>query len=196
MILEKLEAFAPIHNFKFGHTRTQIEFFMTSSQQGSEKFCYWQHVLQLRALYLSLLELYSQLLDADVGGRKWWKLESSASFVRRKKKAGIKGKQILLSIEEKKQEAEHHLDVLRTKYAHLDGITEEDILKEDATYWAMRLGKQLAVSRLSRVLGINEGEMSAVLSLPKEQQAQVLNAMHEVLNGAAPLLQPKTEKID
>lgn len=197
-LLEELQDFEPIHDFKFGHTRTQLEYFTTASQQGNEKFAYWQHVLQLRALYLSLTEMQIKLLESDEefrSTRKWWRFESKAQYNIRRLRLTLQREQLRMSVNEKRQEAKSHLEIIRTRYAHLQALDESDILAEDKEYWATRLGRQLAVSHLARVLGIGEGEMSAVMALPQEHRMHAISAMRGVVADAAPMLQPQVEKI-
>lgn len=197
-LLKELQAFGPIHEFKFGHTKTQLEYFTTANQQGNEKFAYWQHILQLRALYLSLTEMQIKLLESDEAlksKRKWWRLESLSKYNIRRYKLLLQRSQLAMSINEKKQEAEQHIEIIETRYAHLQGLDESAILAEDEDYWATRLGRQLAVSHLARVLGIGEGEMSAVMALPEDLRMHAVTAMRGVIAGAAPMLQPQVEKI-
>ena len=195
-LLKELQGFGPIHDFKFGHTRTQLEYFTTANQQGNEKFAYWQHVLQLRALYLSLTEMQIKILESDEAlrsKRKWWRFENKNQYNIRRYKLLLQRNQLSMSINEKKLEAEQHVDIINTRYQHLLELDESAILDEDQEYWAARLGRQLAVSHLARVLGIGEGEMSAVMSLPQEQRMLAIDAMREVVSDAAPLLQPQPE---
>ena len=198
-LLKELQGFGPIHDFKFGHTKTQLEYFTTANQQGNEKFAYWQHVLQLRALYLSLTEMQIKILESDEelrSKRRWWRFESLSQFNIRRYRLLLQRTQLAMSINEKKQEAEQHIEILNTKYAHLKGLDESAILAEDKEYWAARLGRQLAVNHLARVLGIGEGEMSAVMALPQDQRVQALCAMRGVIADAAPMLKPRVEEIN
>jgi hypothetical protein len=184
-LLLKLEQQTPIDEFVFGHTQTQIEYFQTSSQSGNEKWEYWQHILQLRSLHttvreqrVALDELNYELEDA----LSWWPIWSRKKRRRALPRLGIKKDAIKRVIKEKANEIKCHLDVIDRKYSHLKELKEEDILKEESAYWSMRLGRQLGASRLSRVLGISESEVLAVLALPKDQQQKVFGSMTEFLN--------------
>ena len=192
--IKKLEQTA-IGSFKFGHTPMQVEFFQTASQHGSDKWQYWQHILQLKSLHSSLCELkvsYDETLyeiqDAEAFWPFWSKKKRSRSLPRlRLKIAGFQR-----TIEEKAREVDYHLAVIERKYAHLKDIKEEDILKDEASYWTLRLGRQLGASHLSRLLGVSESELLAVFSLPLDQQRQVFDGMRQLLGTAAPIL-PKKE---
>lgn len=56
-ILDQLASLAPLQEFKFGHSPLQLEYFQVSNQMGNEKWEYWQHLVQLRALQSSIEEM-------------------------------------------------------------------------------------------------------------------------------------------
>ena len=184
-LLLKVEQQTPISEFVFGHTKTQIEYFQTSSQSGNEKWEYWQHILQLRSLHSSvreqrvaLDELAYEIDDAS----SWWPIWSQKKRRRSLPRLSLKKESILSVIKEKTNEIRCHLEVIDRKYSHLKNLTEADILNEEGDYWAMRLGRQLGASRLSRLLGLSESEILAVLALPQEQQRKVFVGMNDLLN--------------
>jgi hypothetical protein len=182
--IQKLETATPIRDFKFGHTPLQIECFQTASQQGNEKWEYWQHLLQLKALYSTLCDLkvtYDEISYEIEDSKSFW-----PPWSYKKRKRGLARLQFKLdtiqrSTEEKTREVDYHLAVIEHRYSHLKDLREVDILKEEAPYWSLRLGRQLGASHLSRVLGVSEGELLAVLSLPEEQQHQVFDGMKQML---------------
>ena len=194
--INKLELMTPINSFKFGHTPIQIEYFQTSNQQGNEKWEYWQHILQLRALHASLCEMkvsYDETVYEIDDAKSIWPL-----WTRKKRKRSIPRLQLKLntiqrSIDEKTREVDCHLEVIERRYQHLKTLTEEEIIKDENAYWARRLGRQLGASHLSRLLGVSDGELLAVLSLPQDQQKQVFEGMRQLLGSATPLL-PQTKK--
>jgi len=120
-IIYKLEQDTPIKSFKFGHTPIQIEYFQTSSQQGNEKWEYWQHILQLKALHSALCELkisYNEtnydLKDANTIWPFW-------SYDKRKRsipRIQFKLDSIQKSIDEKTRESEYHIEIIDRKYSH------------------------------------------------------------------------------
>jgi hypothetical protein len=189
--IQKLELMTPISSFKFGHTPLQIEFFQTANQQGNEKWEYWQHILQLRALHTTLCELKIAHDDAvyeQEDANSLWPL-----WTRKKRRRSIPRIQLKLntiqrSIDEKTREVDYHLEVIERRYKHLKALTEDDILSDETSYWATRLGRQLGASHLGRILGVSESELLAVLSLPLEQQRQVFEGMRQLLGAATPLL--------
>ena len=193
-LLEEVERTTPINEFVFGHTQTQIEYFQTSSQQGNEKWEYWQHILQLRTLHstvreqrVSLDELAFEIEDTS----SWWPFWNRARRKRGLPRLLLKKDSIQKTINEKLNEIKCHLEVIDRKYSHLRKLKEEDILTDESDYWAKRLGRQLGASRLSRSLGISEGEVLAVLALPAEQQQQVVREMKELLSASVPMLTNK-----
>ena len=68
---------------------------------------------------------------------------------------------------------------------HIDSPTAIDCDTKDRT------GKESLLS--GRLLGVSDGELLAVLSLPQEQQKQVFEGMRQLLGTATPLL-PQTKK--
>lgn len=194
--IQKLEATTPIRSFKFGHTPMQIEYFQTASQQGDEKWEYWQHILQLKALYSTLCELrvtYDELLYEEKDAIRFWPPWTKEKRYRSLARISFKLDTIQRSIEEKTREVDYHLEVIEHRYSHLKQLKEEDILKDETSYWALRLGRQLGASHLSRLLGVSESELLAVLSLPSEQQRQVFDGMRQMLRATKPLLPQKKE---
>lgn len=192
--IHKLELMTPICSFKFGHTPMQIEYFQTANQQGNEKWEYWQHILQLKALHSSLSELQVsvaevkyELEDATCLWPFWTKKKRERNIPRLQLKLGS----LVRSVEEKTREVEYHLEIIDRRYPHLKTLTEEDILKEETSYWSLRLGRQLGASHLGRLLGVSESELLAVLALPIEQQRQVFDGMRQTLGTATPLLPQK-----
>lgn len=182
--------------FKFGHTPMQIEYFQTSSQQGNEKWEYWQHILQLKSLHSALSELqisYDEIEYEIEDAESFWPFWNRRKRARNIPKLKFKRASILRSIKEKSREAEYHLEVIERKYSHLKDISEEEILKDEASYWTLRLGRQLGASHLGRVLGVSESELLAVLSLPHEEQRKIFEGMKHLLTMAMPLL-PTKEK--
>lgn len=198
-LIEKLEFETPIQSFKFGHTPLQIEYFQTSSQQGNDRWEYWQHILQLKSLHSSLCDLqlsYNETLYEIEDAERFWPLWTFNKRKRCRPRLRFKLKTIQKSIDEKSREVEYHLEIIDRKYQHLKSITEDDILKEETSYWTQRLGKQLAVSHLGRILGVSEGELSAVLALPIEQQRQIFHGMRQLLSVTMPLLPHKQQQPD
>jgi hypothetical protein len=190
-IIKKLETDTPIQDFKFGHTPLQIEFFQTSNQHGDEKWEYWQHILQLKTLHSTLKELevsrdefLGELEDANAV----WPLWSRKKRLRKVPRIKLQLSNIEKSIAEKTREVNFHLEIIERKYKHLSTLTEDEIVKDDAAYWTRRLGRQLSASHLSRVLGISDGELLAVLALPLEQQQQIFSSMKQLLNKTTALL--------
>jgi len=194
--IQKLEQTTPVCEFKFGHTPMQIEYFQTANQRGNERWEYWQHILQLKALYSSLCEMrvsYNELKYEIQDGLSFW-----PPWTKKKRERGLarlrfKLDTIQRSIEEKTKEVDYHLLVIEQRYQKLKELKEEDILKDESQYWALRLGRQLGASHLSRVLGVSESELLAVLSLPVEQQHQVFEGMKQLVRAASPLLPQKKE---
>jgi len=193
-IITRLEQTVPIDEFKFGHTPLQIEYFQTTNQQGNEKWEYWQHVLQLRSLHTTLCELnvsYDEVSYEIEEVLSFWPFWTRKKRQQRYPRLRLKLKTLERSIAEKTNEANRHLEVISRKYSHLENITEDEILKEETSYWALRLGRQLGASHLSRVLGVSEGELLAVLSLPQEQQRQIFDGMKQVLSAVPASLPQK-----
>jgi len=189
--IQKLELITPISSFKFGHTPLQIEFFQTANQQGNEKWEYWQHILQLRALHTTLCELkiaHDESVYEKEDAESFWPLWTQKKRRRSIPRIQLKLNTIQRSIDEKTREVDYHLEVIERRYKHLKALTEDDILSDEASYWATRLGRQLGASHLGRILGVSESELLAVLSLPPAQQRQVFEGMHQLLGAATPLL--------
>jgi len=189
--IKKLELMTPINSFKFGHTPLQIEFFQTSNQQGNEKWEYLQHILQLRSLHTTLCELkiaYDEttyeLEDADSFWPIWTRKKRNRSIPRFR----LKLTTIQKSIAEKTREVDYHLEIIDRRYKHLKALSEDDIISDETSYWASRLGRQLGASHLGKVLGVSESELLAVLSLPQEQQRQVFEGMRQLLGNTTALL--------
>lgn len=194
-LLSSLEEYAPIHSYVFGHTPLQMEYFKVSAQQGDEHFEYWHQVLQLKSLYSSLRELEIQKEEKTFelkDARSWWPFWSRRNRCQKIPRLKFELEKIEQNLAEKTREASFHLDLLKTKYSHLEHLSEQEILAKDRDYWARRLSRQLAVSHLSRVLGVGEGELGAVLSLPKEQQGEVLRSMLSLVESSKSLLPNKT----
>jgi hypothetical protein len=190
--LKKLEHLTD--SFKFGHTPIQIEYFQTSNQQGNEKWEYWQHILQLRSLYTTLSDLtisYNETEYELEDAESLWPIWSIKKRQRTTPRIKFKLKGIIRSLEEKEREVIYHLDVIEKKYSHLKTLTEEEILKDEASYWTLRLGRQLGASHLGKLLGISDGELLAVLSLPKDKQLQVFEGMRQLLGMTIPMLPRK-----
>jgi len=192
-ILSRLSDLTPLREFKFGHSPLQLEHFQISSQKGNDKWEYWQHILQLRALQGSLAEMkvLGDELDYEIiDAKRFWPPWSQNRRRRSLPRLNLKKEQLRRSIAEKSQEALRHLEIIERRYPHLKDIKEEEILKDEASYWTMRLGRQLGAAHLGRLLGIPEGEVLAVLALPLEQQRQVFESM-KLLIGASTNLLPK-----
>lgn len=193
-ILNKLEQIPSIRSFKFGHTPLQIEFFQTSNQQGNEKWEYWQHILQLRSLYISLTELKvsrDEVIYELEDAKSFWPFWSINKRKRLIPRLQLKLNNFLRSLEEKTREVECHIEVIERKYNHLKDIREEDILSTETSYWTTRLSRQLGASHLGRLLGVSESELLAVLALPKEDQQSIFDGMKQLLSVTAPLLPTK-----
>jgi hypothetical protein len=194
--LHKLEQ-TPVRDFKFGHTPMQIEYFQVANQQGNEKWEYWQHLLQLKALYATLTEskiTYTEISYEIEDGEAFW-----PPWGLKKRKRGLdrlrfKLDSIQRTIDEKTREVDYHLAVIDQRYMHLKGLKEEDILSDETSYWAMRLGRQLGASHLSKIIGVSESELLAVLALPVEQQHQIFEGMKRLVMAAHPLLPQKKEE--
>lgn len=190
-LLTKLTEFTPLNEFKFGHSPIQLEYFQTAQQRGNEKWEYWQHVLQLRSVQQSLEELKVSKDDLEyeiLDALKFWPPWNLSKRKRSLPRLNLKKKYLQRSLDEKALEATRHLALINDKYAHLKELTEDDILKEEPDYWAMRLGRQLGAAHLGRVLGVSDGELLAVLSLPQEQQRQVFDSMKLLIGKSANLL--------
>jgi hypothetical protein len=187
LLLHRLEKHIPINEFMFGHTRTQIEYFQTSNQNGDPKWEYWQHVLQLRSLYVGVKEqklTISEIDDDLADAVSWWPFWSRKKRKRKVARLQFNKETALRILREKTNEIQNHLDVIDKKYSEFKDLPEAEILKDEQQYWTRRLGRQLGASRLSRLLGLSESEVLAVLALPKQQQQKVFQSMQVVLNDA------------
>jgi hypothetical protein len=100
------------------------------------------------------------------------------------------------SIEEKTREVQYHLTVIDRKYSHLKKMTEDEIISSEGSYWAMRLGRQLGASHMSRIMGVSESELLAVLALPKEQQQQIFSGMRMLLTDVNKMLPSQQKRED
>lgn len=186
-IIGKIDEYQPLQTFTFGHTPLQISHFKTAQQKGHEAFEFWHQVLQLRSLRDSLEELTLQKAELEheiLKGKSLWPFWSYKERKRKIPRLEFQLKKIKRSILEKSREANAHYEILKRDYAHLENMSEEDILSQDKEYWTHRLGRQLAQSRLSRALGVGEGELSAVLALPKEEQMTIFKAMNGSLSSS------------
>ncbi len=189
-ILERIEATSAL-SFAFGHTPVQMEYFQTINQSGQEKWEYWQHVLQLKALYNALKEseiAYNEVAAELAEAKAFWPIWNRKKRRQRVPRLVFKLDNLLSTQKEKGKEADYHLHLIDTKYSHLKDLTEDDIIKEDVDYWTHRLGRQLGAAYMSRVLGISEGEVLSLLSLPSAYQKEVLTSMQHVLGKAKCLL--------
>jgi len=190
--LDRLENFSALKDFKFGHTPLQLEYFQTSSQRGNEKWEYWQHVLQLRALHSTLedLQVTANEVEFEIqDALSFWPFWTKERRRRKLPRLKLKKEQIQRSLDEKALEADRHLGIIEKRYAHLKDIKEDEILKDETSYWTLRLGRQLGAAHLGRVLGIPEGDLLAVLALPHEQQRQVFDSMKLIINASTSVLQ-------
>jgi hypothetical protein len=179
-LIAKLDQYKPLQTYAFGHTPVQITHFKTMQQNGSELFEYWHHVLQLRTLRDSLEEMELQRDDIQheiTVCEKIWPFWNFSERQRKIPRLIFQLRKINRTLVEKAREAKTHYDILKTQYSKFEDLREEEILEQDKEYWAHRLGKQLATSRMSRALGVGEGELAAVLSLPKEEQQKILQSM-------------------
>lgn len=189
-VIQQLDNFAPLKTYSLGHTPFQIEHFKTTSQRGSPKFEYWQHVVQLKAFWRSLKATELDLDDARA------EVESQASWVfpwnkdRKKRalnRAKLKLEELETAFKEKSLEAQRHLDVIDRNYKEFVSLTEEEILQDEEFYWVTRLSRQIAFSALAAKTAINVGDLTAMASLPDALQKRVLQAVRGVLEDHARL---------
>lgn len=181
-LLGKLDAYQPLKNYHFGHTPLQMSSFKTSQQQGCETFEYWHQVLQLRSLKDALEEMQIQFVETQEEITDCTSLWPLWSVKKRRKKIPrlqFQLKKIERSIAEKKREAEYHFDLLKSRYTHLEALSEAEIFARDHEYWEHRLSKQVAISRMSRKIGVGEGELSAILALPLESRQKIFQNVDE-----------------
>jgi hypothetical protein len=179
--------------FTFGHSRLQLECFQTLQQNGSPEWEYFQHIIQLRGLRDTIEEMTLSLEDLNweiEDAKKWWPPWSLTKRKRTLRRLELKQKVLARNIKEKEREAEIHLEIIDQRYGPQQKAlkTNSDLEKTEGEYWSKRLGRQLAVSHLARQLGVGEGEVAAVLSLPQEEQRRVLESMKTLLNKTVPLL--------
>lgn len=181
-LLSKLDTYKPLKEYTFGHTPLQMSVFKTTQQQGCETYEYWHQVLQLRSLKDSLEELNiqsSELADEINNCKSIWPIWSRKKRQKKIPRLEFQLKKITRSISEKSREAEFHYNLLQDRYKHLENLSEAEILEKDKDYWIHRLRKQVAISQLSRKLGVGEGELSAIVSLPLESRQKILQGIEE-----------------
>jgi len=185
-VVKDLEGFEPLHKYLFGHSPFQIQFFKNSSQRGSDKFEYWNQVLQLKSLYQSIkeLQLEREELVGELGdcGRFFppWSRRS-----RRRKIPRLRWQldKIDGSIKSKAREAEYHLKFIRSEYPELIGMDEEKIFEVEREYWVQRLSKQMALTHIAARAALPAGDLSAVYCLPENIQKEVLEKTKEYLKS-------------
>ena len=189
--LRTLEQFAPIHDFKFGHSPLQIEYFQTAKQHGSESWEYYQHILQLKALNTILREMEVEMFELGCkirdANKAWpfWSLKRRRELLPR---LFLKEESILRTIAEKEREVNYHIEIIERRYSQFKDCSEEEIFKSEKEYWATRIGRQLATSHLSRLLQVSEGELAALMSLPVDQQKEILSGLKESLKNHQALI--------
>ena len=184
MIEKLLERVDALPKFKFGHTQTQIEYFQTASQSGDRRFEYWQHLLQLKSLRQSIMEIQVSLDETSFemdDASSWWPVWNRARRRRCLPRLKLKRDTLAGSLQEKTGEMERHLEIIDRKYSDLTQWTEDQILDGESDYWSKRLGRQLGASRLGTLLGISESEILAVMALPEENRQRVFGEMQEIL---------------
>ncbi len=189
--INNLTMSTPILDFKFGHTKLQIEHFQIVNQKGNAYWEYWQHLLQLKALYATLRELLISYDETTADINDCLRLWPICSYRKRKRKyprLEFKLECTTNSILEKSREVSFHLDVINKNYAHLLSLTEDDILNTEIDYWSLRLSRQLSAGVLSRQLNIPESEILVILSLPLDQQKHIFSSMQSILNTTVPLI--------
>jgi hypothetical protein len=175
-----LSSFKPLNEFRFGHTPLQVEYFKTMNQQGCPAFVYWQHVLQLKGLRDSIQEL--QLEQNEIFGevedaKGFWPCWNKRQRRRKLPRLQFRLERLTESIEQKEREAGYTLKVIKEKFSEFLDWSEEDIFECEKEYWTIRLGKQLVCSSLARHLGVSEGSLEAVMSLPDPQQQEILQVL-------------------
>jgi hypothetical protein len=181
-----LESFKPIHEFRFGHTPFQVQYFKTSSQAGCREFEYWQHCLQLRQFYRTLRDIELDIHDVELTLEEacaWWPLWNRA-----KRRHGIPRLEWRLQVlresyEDSRAEAQRHIDVLQKQFGDLLGLSEAEIMTKEPEYWTQRLTRQIAAAKAGQHLGIPVGELVALASLPPELQTRILNTDRLRLGG-------------
>jgi hypothetical protein len=196
-LLQELASFAPIRDYRFGHTPLQIEYFKTVQQQGCPAFVYWQHVLQLKSLNDSMQELRLEMdeLAGEIDdAQRWWPVWNRAQRGRKLPRLQFKLKKLNEAFEQKYREAGTTLEIIKTQFSDYTSMTEEEIFGQEKEYWTIRLGKQLVCSQLSRQLGVSEGSLEAVLSLPQQQQQEILQVLGQGRDTTLQLVQKKDDE--
>jgi hypothetical protein len=181
-LLSKLGEYQPLRTYHFGHTPLQMSSFKTTQQQGCETFEYWHQVLQLRGLKDALEEMQIQSAEVQDEITECTSLWPVWSLKKRRKKIPrlqFQLKKIERNIAEKSREAAYHFDLLKTRYKHLETLTEAEIFAKDSEYWEHRLSKQVAIARISRKIGVGEGELAAILALPPESRQKIFQNVDE-----------------
>jgi len=189
-IINRLDKFEPLRTYSLGHTPFQIEHFKTTSQKGSRKFEYWQHVVQLKAFWRSLKvsELDIEEAQAEVERlSKWHFFWNKARKTRELKRAKLKLEELQTGFKEKSLEAKRHMDLIDRDFKDLVSLSEDEILQDEEFYWITRLSRQIAFSALAGKTGINVGDVTAMASLPEDLQKSVLQAVRGVLADHAKL---------
>jgi len=183
-IINELDNFNPIKEFKFGHTPLQIEFFQTNTHKGSRKFEYWQHVLQLKSLRKIIKETEFDIEDAK---RELKKANKFLPFFTRSERKllipRLSWKVELLNqqLQEKITEAKRHLDIIKKHYADLKDITEDEIFEDEQNYWVTRLTRQITFAHLANKFQLPLGDITAIMSLPNNLQIEILNKAVEFM---------------
>jgi len=189
--LKKLENFAPVNDFKFGHSPLQIEYFQTAKQQGSEPWEYYQHILQLKALNMALKEMEVEIFEIDCqirDAKKFWPFWSLKKRKELLPRLFLREESILRVIREKEREVGYHLEIIERRFSQFKEYSEEEIFKSEKEYWITRIKRQLATSHLSRLLAVSEGELSALMSLPVDFQKEILDSLKISLKNNQDLL--------
>lgn len=65
------------------------------------------------------------------------------------------------------------ITIIENEYADLIDLTEEELLKTEVEHWKKRFAKQIAIDKLV-INRIGEGNLSALMSMPKELQEHIL----------------------
>jgi hypothetical protein len=195
-IMNELSSFSPVQTYRFGHTPTQIEYFKTLQQQGCPAFVYWQHVLQLKTLHDSMKEAQFEIAELEWeinAAERFWPPWSRGQRQRKLPRLKFKLSKLRESFEQKSREAGTTLNIIRTQFSDYVTMTEDDIFAQEKEYWTIRLGKQLVCSQLSRQLGVSEGSLEAVLSLPNRQQQEILQVLGAGRDSTLQLTQKKED---
>lgn len=179
-IRDKLSKFEPLRRFHFGHTPFQIEHFKTTSQKGDRRFEYWQHVLQLKSLDRGIKELLLDIADIEdqiADAKAWMPFWNRSRRKRQIPRLTHRLSTLTEGLEERKLEAVRTFEVLQRSFSDLFALTEEELFAGEGAYWVTRLTKQIQANALAMRYGITAGDVSAVMSLPEEEQAKVLASM-------------------